>query len=36
MSPFEAIKHEDDSVEYWSARELATVLGTRASTSSSR
>lgn len=26
MSPFEAIKHEDDSVEYWSARELATVL----------
>jgi hypothetical protein len=26
MSPFEAIKHEEDGVEYWSARELATVL----------
>jgi DNA-damage-inducible protein D len=27
MSPFEAIKHEEDDVEYWSARELAVVLG---------
>ena len=27
MSPFEAIKHEEDGVEYWSARELAVVLG---------
>jgi DNA-damage-inducible protein D len=27
MSPFEAIKHEEDGVEYWSARELAAVLG---------
>ncbi len=26
MSPFEAIKHEEDGVEYWSARELAVVL----------
>jgi DNA-damage-inducible protein D len=27
MSPFEAIKHEEDGIEYWSARELAVVLG---------
>lgn len=28
VSPFDAIKHEDvDGVEYWSARELAEVLG---------
>ena len=28
MSPFEAIRHESgDSQEYWSARELAVVLG---------
>src|SRR6476660_4393374 len=26
MSPSEAIKHEDDGVAYWSARELMTVL----------
>jgi DNA-damage-inducible protein D len=27
MSPFEAIKHEEDGAEYWSARELLVVLG---------
>jgi hypothetical protein len=27
MSPFEAIKHEEDGVEYWSARELLVMLG---------
>ena len=28
MSPFEAIRHEsEDGQEYWSARELAVVLG---------
>ena len=26
MSPFEAIKHDEDGVEYWSARELMVVL----------
>lgn len=26
VSPFEAIRHEDDEGEYWSARELAVVL----------
>jgi hypothetical protein len=27
LSPFEAIKHEEDGVEYWPARELLVVLG---------
>lgn len=27
MSPFEAIRHETEEGEYWSARELAVVLG---------
>ncbi len=27
LSPFEAIKHTDEDGEYWSARELAKVLG---------
>src|SRR4051794_37065859 len=27
MSPFEAIRREDENGEYWSARELAAVLG---------
>lgn len=27
ISPFEAIRHEDDQGEFWSAREFATVLG---------
>ncbi len=26
VSPFEAIRHEDDEGEYWSARELAVIL----------
>jgi DNA-damage-inducible protein D len=26
VSPFEAIRHEDEDGEYWSARELAVVL----------
>lgn len=25
-SPFEAIRHEDDASEYWSARELGPML----------
>jgi DNA-damage-inducible protein D len=27
MSPFDAIRHEDENGEYWSARELAEALG---------
>jgi hypothetical protein len=27
ISPFDAIKHHDERGDYWSARELATLLG---------
>lgn len=26
-SPFDAIRHEDEAGEYWSARELSKLLG---------